>query len=63
MGSELSVSAEEETTETEREETSQAKEPEPEKPEQTRHSVLFLTEEEAKQPSKVTKHFVFLDQC
>ena len=47
MGSELSVSAEEQTVETEREEPS-------ERQEESKHSVLFLTEEEAREPSKVT---------
>ena len=46
MGSELSVSAEEQTAETETEEPR-------ERPEEPKHSVLFLTEEEAKEPSKV----------
>ena len=48
MGSELSVSAEEQTSEAEKEEPNTSEESE-----QPKHKVLFLTEEEAKEPSKV----------
>ena len=48
MGSELSVSAEEQTSEAEKEEPNTSEESE-----QQKHKVLFLTEEEAKEPSKV----------
>ena len=60
MGSELSVLAEEEkeTSDSEREEPRPAQEQNSDKSEQSKHSVLFLTEEEAKQPSKVIKHFL-----
>ena len=48
MGSELSVSAEEQTSEAEKEEPNRSEESE-----HPKHKVLFLTEEEAKEPSKV----------
>merc|ERR1719189_958001 len=62
MGSQLSVSAEEETVETETtavtESEEQTKPQEPQEPQEplqeAKHKVLFLTEDEAKQPSKVS---------
>ena len=61
MGSELSVLAEEESAETERvseEENKTEKEPNQE----AKHKVLFLTEDEANQPSKVTKTILYPEQ-
>ena len=57
MGSELSVSAEEESSV----ETVSASE-EQSKPEESQHKVLFLTEDEAKQPSKVSRNILYSDQ-
>ena len=64
MGSQLSVSAEEEIVETEAvavtESEEQNKTEETQEPrealQESKHKVLFLTEDEAKQPSKVTKN-------
>ena len=55
MGSQLSVSAEEETVETETGTEDQHKPEETQEPTQSpaQHKVLFLTEDEAKQPSTV----------
>ena len=55
MGSELSVSAEEESVET------VAAAEEQRRPEEPQHKVLFLTEDEAKQPSKVTQTILSAD--
>ena len=68
MGSQLSVSAEEETVETEavtesEEQTKPEETQEPQEPlQEAKHKVLFLTEDEAKQPSKVTKNPLCPDQ-
>ena len=67
MGSQLSVSAEEETEAvavTESEEQNKPEETqEPREPlQEAKHKVLFLTEDEAKQPSKVTKRPLCSDQ-
>ena len=67
MGSQLSVSAEEETMPSS-EEHSKPEEPrepleEPREPvEEPKHKVLFLTEDEAKQPSKVTQSIQYWEQ-